>query len=131
MNLETDWSLAENTLVEHGDNAATSTLAPSSTDRLEARGAGGDGRDSCTVEISNTKDIRGTALRVAVESIGASVVGSWGVAAVALDGVGHDGRGEESDEESRELHVDCSNWNLNVLVCWRVCRDCRGEGVLA
>lgn len=99
IDLETDWSLAEDVLAEHRKNAAASTLAALSTGRSEGGRAGRNSRDSCAVEVSNTKDISGTALRAAVETRGASDVGSWGrVAAVALDGVGHGGGGEESDE---------------------------------
>lgn len=57
-------------------------------------------RTASAVEVSNTEDIGGAALGDAVETVGASIVWSWrgAIVTAALDWVGHNGGGEESDE---------------------------------
>jgi hypothetical protein len=80
------------------------------------------------VKIGNTEDIGSAALGDRVETDGASVVGSW--VAGALGGARHDGGSEESDEQSSELHFDCSDLGTWKLVCWVIVQRCRSEGLI-
>ena len=109
-------SVAEDALVKNGKDAATGTLADSSTGGAKVVGVGNGSRGVSAVEIGNTENIGGTALSGSVET-GAGNIGHLAFRHLRRESHGDAGEGGEGG--NGELHFE------GVEMIW-ASRSCDG-----
>ena len=100
--LDTGGGVAEDALVEDGEDTAASTLADGGADLGEVVGIGGSLWGDTAVKVGKTEDIGSTALRRAVEA-GARNVGLAVLNGSTGSGSGEANKGGKGDDG--ELHV--------------------------
>lgn len=104
LGVDANGGLAEDTLVENGQDTAASALANGRADHAKVIGGSGDRGGLSAVEISSTEDVGGAALGRPVEAAAGDIDR---LALVEGGGEGGGEAGEEGDGGDGELHFGC------------------------